>query len=621
MSADVKGYSRLMEVNEEETIYTLASYKKVITEFIQVHHGRVVGTSGDSVLGEFSSVVGTVRCAVQIQKELKTRNSDLPENKRMEFRIGINLGDVVEEGEQLYGDGVNIATRVQSLADGGGICISGTAYDQVENKLELSFEYLGQQTVKNITKPVRVYRILMKPEAAIRGGGKIKAKAKQWHRAVVGLVPVLIVLTIAIGIWKLYVPPASQTETISKKEMASWFPDRPSIAVLPFNNFSGNPAQDYLAEGFTENIITTLSKISQMLVIARNSVFTYKGKPVKVQQVNKELGVRYVMEGSVQKAGERGRITAQLVDALKGHHLWAKCYDREMKDLFKTQDEITRDIAISLQAELISGEQARVWHKGTTNLEAWGYLVKGMDLFAHINKDDNANARSLFERAIKIDPGDAFAWTMLAWTHWIDTGFVQSDSRAKSFKLSVEFAEKAAVLDPTLSDVHTLLGAIHLIQRQYEKAISEGRKAIELGPNSGTSHVFFGYIMIYAGKFGDAIAHITKGVRLTPYHPAYYLYYLGQAYAMAGRYEEALSAYTAVLERSKKGEFNLSFAHIGLAEVYIALGREGQAKAHAKNVLAIDPNFSLEVWKQSQYYRDQAHLDRHLDALRKAGLK
>ena len=324
LSADVKGYSRLMGEDEEATVRTLKAYRQLITELTEKHRGRIVDSPGDNVLDEFSSVVDAVRCAVEIQEELRVRNAELSENRRMEFRIGINLGDVIEEGERIYGDGVNVAARIEGLAEGGGVCISGTAFDQVESKLGLEFEYLGEQAVKNIKKPVRVYRVRME-----RGVPDVKTRQE---------------LTL---------------------------PDKPSIAVLPFDNMSGDPEQEYFSDGITEEIITALSKVPEMFVIARNSTFTYKGKPVKVQQVGEELGVIYVLEGSVRKAGNRVRITAQLVDAVTGHHLWAERYERDLKDIFALQDEITYKILTSLQVTLTEGEQARVWATRTDKLDAF----------------------------------------------------------------------------------------------------------------------------------------------------------------------------------------------------------------------------------------------------------
>ena len=394
LSADVKGYSRLMGEDEEGTTRTLNTYREVMTGLIQHHHGRVVDATGDNTLAEFASVVDAVRCAVEIQKELKTRNEELPENRRMEFRIGINLGDVIEEEGKLFGDGVNIAARLESLSEAGGICISGTAYDQVENKLSLGYEYLGEQAVKNIAKPVRVYRVLMEPEAAGKVIGEKNVKPGQWKRVAIGLAVILIVVVAAIVIWKFYMipapqpevaskekitvapsekpsvtvptspapsvepalkekvtpplpekvtkptpPPAPKMEVASKEKMAFPLPDVPSIAVMPFVNMTDDPKQEFLSDGITENIITALSKVPRLFVISRQSTFFYKGKPVKIRQVSEELGVRYVMEGSVQRSADRIRINAQLVDALTGRHVFAEQYNRDLTDLFALQDE------------------------------------------------------------------------------------------------------------------------------------------------------------------------------------------------------------------------------------------------------------------------------------------
>ena len=342
LSADVKGYSRLMGEDEVQTFKTLSAYFQIMTTLIQKHQGKVLNIAGDNLLADFESVVDAVLCGVEVQKELRTKNAELAEGQRVEFRIGINLGDVIREGENIYGDGVNIAERVQSLADGGGICISGTAYDQVENKLGLGYEYLGEQSVKNIAKPVRVYRVLMEPEELAR--------------------------------------PSPVEEGQPGKKMAFPLPDKPSIAVLPFVNMSRDPEQEYFSDGMTEEIITALSKVPNLFVIARNSTFTYKGKPVKVKQVSEELGVRYVLEGSVQKSGDNVRITAQLIDALSGHHLWAERYDRDLKDIFALQDEITMKVITALQVELTAGEMAGMIAKGTKNIDAFIKYLQAYEL-------------------------------------------------------------------------------------------------------------------------------------------------------------------------------------------------------------------------------------------------
>jgi len=616
LSADVKGYSRLMGEDELATIETLEKYREVLTTLIQQYRGRVVDSPGDNLLAEFASVVDAVECAVKIQDELESRNSGLPENRRMEFRIGINLGDVVQEGDRIYGDGVNIAARIEGLAEGGGISISGSAYEQIENKLALGYEYMGKQVVKNITRQVRVYRILKEPEA----DKEKKAGPRRFWKAALAAAAVLILGAMIFAVWRSYMRPSPSLEVASMERMAVPLPDKPSIAVLPFVNMSGDPGQEYIADGISENIITALSYISEMFVIARNSTFTYKGKPVKVQQVSKELGVRYVLEGSVQKADNRVRVTAQLVDATTGHHLWAERYDRDLKDLFALQDEITLKILTALQVELTEGEQARTWHT-TDNLEAWGYVVKGGDLFGHFAKEDNAKARKLFERASEIDPGYALAWTMLAWTHFMDAWLGYSESRAGSIKRAIEFAKKSGSIDDTQPEIHSLWNSIYLIQGKYEKAISAGEKAIALGPNSANSHILLAYTMLFVGRFEEATVLAEKSIRLMPYCPDWILPILAQSYRQAGRYDEALSTYKKALDRSLKNKGNSLGPTIGLVDVCMQLGRVEEARAYAAEVLKMSPDFSLEGFSKIHAYKDPAHLERILVNLEKAGLK
>jgi adenylate cyclase len=379
LSADVAGYSRLMADDEAATVKTLATYREVMASLIKQHRGRVVDSPGDNVLAEFPSVVDAVQCAVAVQKEFQSRNAALPENRRMEFRIGINLGDVIEEEDRIYGDGVNIAARLESLADPGGICVSKTAFDHIETKLPLGYEYLGEQEVKNIPKPVGVYKVVMEPRVTVADRIEKKKALPTWRRkAIFSGGVALIVLIIAAVIWNFYfrLPPI---EPASVERMAFPLPEKPSIAVLPFVNMSGDPGQEYFSDGLSEEIITALSKTSQMFVIARNSTFSYKGKQVKVQQVAEELGVRYVLEGSVRKSEDRLRITAQLIDAITGRHLWAERYDRDLKDIFALQDEITLKILNALRLKLTDGVYASVTEKGTNNLEAYLKLIQARE--------------------------------------------------------------------------------------------------------------------------------------------------------------------------------------------------------------------------------------------------
>ncbi len=358
LSADVKGYSRLMGEDEDATVRTLTAYRTIMVTLIQKHQGRVVDSPGDNLLAEFSSVLDAVRCAVEIQEELRDRNTELPENRKMEFRIGINLGDIIEEGGRIYGDGVNIAARMEGLAEGGGICISGTVYEHVKNKLAMGFDYLGRRNIKNITEPVQVYRVWMEAGPTTTGVSK-EGRAGLMHlqRVAMAVAAVLLLGTAVVAIWNFYLRPAPRpVEVASREKMAFPLPDKPSIAVLPFVNMSGDPDQEYFSDGLTEDLITDLSKTPDFFVIARNLVFPYKGKAVRLQQVSRELGVRYVLEGSVRKAGNKVRITAQFVDAITGGHLWAERYDRDLKDVFAVQDEIVQKIVTSLQGKILGIE-------------------------------------------------------------------------------------------------------------------------------------------------------------------------------------------------------------------------------------------------------------------------
>jgi adenylate cyclase len=446
LRADVKGYSRLMREDEVATLDTLRAYRKAMSALIQKHRGRVVDTPGDNVLAEFGSVVDAVQCAVEVQQELKDRNTELPENRRMEFRIGVNLGDVIEEEERIYGDGVNEAARVEGLADAGGICISGTVFDHVRTKLSVGYEYLGEQTVKNIPEPVRVYRVLMEPEAAGKVIGEKRPGLGRGQRVALGFVATLVVVGAAVAVWHFYFrfPPI---EAASVGKMAYPLPDKPSIAVLPFVNMSEDPKQEFFSDGMTEEIITSLSKVPYLFVIARNSRFSYKGKPVKIRQVAEELGVRYMLEGSVRRADSRLRINAQLIDATTGGHLWAERYERELKDIFALQDEITRKILVALEVRLTSGEQATIRGKGTDNLEAYLKVLQAIEHLRRTSKEGVSLARQLAEEAIALDPEYARPYRIVATCHITDIFWGLSKSRKKSMEQAVEMAQKAISLD------------------------------------------------------------------------------------------------------------------------------------------------------------------------------
>jgi adenylate cyclase len=621
LSADVKGYSRLMGEDEVGTIQTLNAYKEVMTGLIQHHHGRVVDAPGDNVLAEFASVVDAVECAVEIQKGLKTRNAELPENRRMEFRIGINLGDVIEDGEQILGDGVNIAARLESLSEAGGICISGTAFDHVKNKLNLGYKYLGEQTVKNILEPVRVYQVIMEPEAVGKVIGEKKAKPRQWQKTALIFLAILIVVAAAFGIWRLYLHPAPQSvEVASKEKMAFPLPDVPSIAVLPFVNMSGDPKQEFLCDGISEEIITALSKVRHLFVISRQSTFFYKGKPVKVKQVSEELGVRYVLEGSVQRSGDRIRITAQLIDALTGHHIWAERYNRDITDLFALQDEITMKILTAVRVKLTEGEQVsslEKYFKGKQGLDCYLKIMEGHKYFQGHNIEDTRVARRIAEEAIAMCPENPMAYVSLGFVYLMEYWLGIGKSPQETLEKGIEMAQKTIAMNDSLSGGHGLLSTFYTLKREHEKSIAEGEPAVALDPGGAGANLLYGMSLNYGGRSEEAIPVLQKAIRLNPLGETNNFLHLGHAYRVTEHFEEAVSAYKKAIKR----EPNNFFAHLNLAATYSMMGREKEARFEAEEIRRLNPKFSVDQYAKVSPYKDRTETDKIIDGLRKAGLK
>ena len=613
LSADVIEYSRLMRDDEEATVRDLAAHRALITEIIQQHNGRVVDSPGDNILAEFVSVVDAVNGAIKIQEEITKSNEEIPEDRRMELRIGINLGDVIEEEERIYGDGVNIAARVEGLAIGGGIAISGIVYDSIKDKLSLGYQYLGEQEVKNIPDPVRVYRLLTEPADVGKMIGEEKPKLKKWLWAASGAIALIILMVGTIAIWNNYF--RAQIEPASAEKMAYPLPNKASIAVLPFVNMSGDPKQEYFSDGITESIIMALSKISDMFVIARNSTFIYKGKAVKIQTIAEELGVRYVLEGSVQKIENRVRITAQLIDALKGKHLWAERYDRDLRDLFDLQDEITLKIIAALQVKMKSGENAFVPDVTTDNLEAYLKYMQANEQLQLWNKEGNIMSRKFAEEAITLDPEFAGAYLTLSATHLMDMMYGSTESPEQSLKLAEEMVRKAISLNGAYAEARAFLGRIYLTKRQYDEAIAEGERAVALSPNSAFVNAALAFSLGYAGKPEEAIVLYEKAIRLSP-SETWYMWGLGDCYRMLSRYEEAISEYRKAI---KLGPDDV-FAHAGAAAVYALWDREKEARAEAAEVLRIDPKFSLESFSKGLLYKNPKDLELRINAMRKAGL-
>ena len=613
--ADMVGYSRLMGADEEGTLAALMAHRdELIDPKIAEHHGRIVKTTGDGLLVEFASVVDALKCCVDVQREMTARNRDVVEDRRITFRVGINLGDIIIQGDDIFGDGVNVAARLEELAEPGGILISRKVFDEVRSKLALGFEALGEQRVKNIAEPIPVYRVLTDPEAAgtvAKVGG---ARRMAWRWPLIAAAAVALMAVVATAVWLR--PWAPDVAPASLDRMAFPLPEKPSIAVLPFENLSGDPDQEHMADGFTENIISALSKIPEMLVIARNSVFTYKGKPVQVQRVAEEQGVRYVLEGSVQRIGDRLRITARLVDAITGNHLWSERYDREVTDIFALQDDITLKIVEALQVELTEGELARIRLRSTNNLNAWLLLSQGLTQFLRLTKESNIKARELAEKARMLDPEYAGAYTHLGWTHWLDAQAGWSKSRQESLGRAVEFATESLKRDDSFPDTFTLLSAIHLILGQHDQAIAYGERAIALSPNHSVAIALLGLTMNYSGEPEKAIVLLQKAMRLSPYYQDWYLGELGRAYYLTDQYQEALDALQQRLRRNP----NSSEAHVLLAATYGKLDRLDEARAALAKFLEPRPYYTLRHYAAGEFYRISNDLNRVLDGLRIAGL-
>jgi TolB-like protein/class 3 adenylate cyclase/Flp pilus assembly protein TadD len=549
-SADAVGYSRLMGDDEEATIRTLTEYRETITTQVKQHKGRVVDSPGDNVLAEFASVVDAVRCAVETQKQIAERNSDLPENRRMLFRIGVNLGDIVDEGERIYGDGVNITARLESLADGGGICISGTAFDHIKGKLDVGYKYLGEQNVKNIKEPVRVYRMLLESDAAGKIIGDKKSKQGQRKWVVVALTP---------------------DAELSKI---------PSVAVLPFDNLSADPEQEYFTDGMTDDLITGLSKLKGLLVIARNSTFTYKGKSVKVQQVAEELGVRYVIEGSVRKAKEKVRINVQLIDAITGHHLWAELYDGKMADIFSLQDQINQKIISTLEVKLTAAEKSRIGHKETSNLKAYDAFLRGWEHYKQMTPEDFHKSSSYYKKAINLDPiySRAYAALALLYSRALDIGWSRWLKGAKQgyqARFDARKYLKMAMKDPTAL-AHQAAALTLINNRLFSEAVTATENARTLDPNDAYNYFIMAKILNYAGQSEKAIDFAKRAMRLDPHYPTDYLIVLGESNFALGNLEEAAIYFEKAQSRSPQDRPNKTLLE-NLIATYSHLGRNEEA--------------------------------------------
>jgi len=621
LHADVKGYSRLVSEDEVATVRTLTEYRHVLADFVKAHEGRIVDTAGDGFLLEFPSVISALDCAVEFQRDINTRNHKLPENRRMVFRIGIDVGEVIEQGDKIFGDGVNIAARLEGLAEGGGICISGNAYDQVKKRSRSKYQYLGEKTLKNIGQPVRVYRVLMATTTLPSENGPARSlKLRRWAMLLTFATATFFVMAAAVWIWQFYLRPASSPpESRPGERPVSTAVDSPSIAVLPFTNLSGDPEQEFFSDGITEEIITTLSKVPKLFVIASNSSFALKGKATNVQQVGRELHVGYVLEGSVRRSGDRVRITAQLIDAGTGHHLWAERYDQELQDVLKLQEEITAQIVSALQVKLTPGDKAwmKVEKSPSLNLKALEKFMQAMDCPGKQNEENNLRARSLLEEAIALDPASSRAYAALAKTYLLDISRGWAGAPHESIAKVETYAQKAIALDDSSDFAHLIMSRAHLIKREHDAALREAQRAVTLNPNGADAYASLARIQVFSGRPEEATALLEKAIRLNPISPNWYFNALGNAFMGMKRYDQAIEAYRKALQ----DKADSASVHMFLTATYSLAGHQAEASEAAEELLRLKPHFSVEKAAEGLPYKNPGDLARIVDALRAAGLK
>ncbi|MCZ6684280.1 MAG: tetratricopeptide repeat protein [Planctomycetota bacterium] len=571
LAMDVVGYSRLMAVDETGTLAQLKAIRKeLIDPTVAKWHGRSVKTTGDGELVEFASAVDAMQQAAEVQRAMMQRNENVSHEKRIEFRVGINVGDIIVEDEDIFGDGVNIAARMEGLAGAGGVCISGTAFDQVKAKLDFGFEDLGPRTVKNIPVPVRCYRVMLDPDAA---GKFVEAPTREMR-------------------------------------------DRPSVAVLPFVNMSGDPEQEYFSDGITEDIITDLSNVSALFIISRNSTFAYKGQSPDIRKVGQELGVRHVLEGSVRKSGGNVRINAQLIDAPSGGHIWAERYDGKLEDIFALQDEITAKIVSALKVKLTTAENVRAERKMTTSVDAYDLYLRGRAKFYHFTPPSHVEAEHLFNQSLEIDPDFAAVYAALSFGYVIDMLF-QWGARDDAMDRALAAAEKAVEIDDALGFAHSRLGWVQLFLGQHDEAVASFERALALDPDDPDTCAFFAETLNFTGDPQRAIVLMEQAFEHDPLMPPHTAYHLGHSYYLLRRYDDALRLLRQATERAP----TFPVARVYLAAVFSELDRMDDATAEVDAVLKLVPHWTLGfVGEKMLNYRSEADLSRWIEALRRAGL-
>ena len=610
--ADVAGYSRLTGQNEEDTHRALRTHLDTFTRTIEGHGGKVVHFAGDAVLADFATASNALACAAELQRDLAARNVEIPVERQVQFRIGIHLGEVIVDRDDIYGDGVNVAARLESLAEPGGICVSESVYAAVGNKLALDYEFMGEQLVKNIDKPVRAYRVLLDPATAAAARPKPAVVRRVGRGAwLLGAAVLGLLLLAGLGWLMRAQPPAGSQDRAAPGRVDG----RPSIAVLPFDNLGGDPSEDYFSDGITADLINDLAQVSGLFVIARNSVFTYKGLPVKVQQVGNELGVGYILEGSVLRVGNRVRINTQLIDVGSEHPMWAERYDRELDDVLALQDEVTQSIVSALEVTLTPHEQKRLQESQRVNPVAYDFFLRGLERFRRFSQETNAEARELFTQAAAQDPQFARAFADVALTYSIDAllGWADPDEIAE---IAQTWAKQALELDEGNPHVHFALSNLYMTQRRSDDAIAAARRAVALDPNYADGYGQLAVALNHAGQPQEALAAMATAMRLNPRYAFYYTWINGQSKFLLGRFEEAVEDFRAVVQR------NALFpdGHLMLAATLAQLGEIEDAQWAASELLVLQPDFSIARARAKTLYKRPQDQDLYFGGLKLAGL-
>lgn len=618
LAADVAGYSRLMQQDDEATVATLEAYRAVFREKVQAYRGRVVDMAGDSVLAVFEAATGAVRAALEIQALLAERNDALPETRRMRFRIGVNLGEVIERPDgTVYGDGVNIAARLESIGEPGGVTVSGTVFDQVKHRVQVGFDFIGEQEVKNIAELVRAYRVVAARQSPA-GAPASKRIEPIWRRPLLISSVVVGLAALVLGSWQ-FAHRVHWTASLasSGNDVGLPLPSKPSIAVMPFVNLSGDQRQEYFSDGMTETLITDLSRLANLFVIARNSTFAYKGKALDVRRVGRELGVRYVLEGSVQKTNERLRVSAQLVEASTAQQLWAERYDRSPTEVLEIQDDIAKHIVTELEVKLLSGEQVRSWHRTTRNSEAYDLFLKGGSLLGKNTKEDVAAAQILFEQALHLDPKFAMAMVWQSFTYYAQGDAGWSNDPRESYLKAVALARQAIAIEPSLGEAYSSLANTLLTLQQHSEAVTAAEKAITLSPNDANTLALSGWVLALTGRAAESKPLVERALRLDPLPPGWYYGAMGDSLLFANHVDEAVQSHRKCVQLVP----DFIWCELGLTVDYVESGKLDEAHVQAKEAIRINSHITAEDNTYTRSIGVREDRARVVAALHRPGLK